>query len=67
MNCKEMARLLQAYDTATLRLLEAVDCAAVAGTSPIERERWERTAEDARRICGETTALPQLHRLAHQC
>jgi hypothetical protein len=64
MGCQEINRLLEEYDTATVRVLQAFKN---VGTSPRERERWERIADEARRICGETMAAIQSHRLTHGC
>ncbi len=64
MGCQEIHRLLQEYDTAAVSLLQAFEH---VGTSPGERERWERIAEEARRICGETMRAIQSHRLDHGC
>ena len=61
--CHEKHRLLEEYDTATVRLLQAVDV-LVEAPEP-ERDRLKRIAEDARTICGETMAALLAHRLAH--
>jgi len=63
-SCREIRRLLEEYDAASARLLQAFES---IGTSPVERGRWERITKEARRICGETLAAIQSHRFEHGC
>jgi hypothetical protein len=56
-SCNEVHRLLHEYDAAVVRLLQALEH---GGSSPVERKRWDRIAERARRICGQTMAAIQM-------
>ncbi len=56
-SCNEVHRLLHEYDAAVVRLLQALEH---DGSSPVERERRERIAKEAREICGTTMAAFQM-------
>jgi hypothetical protein len=68
MNSTQKHRLLDEYEAATQRLSQADErYGEVIGTPGVERDRVKRTADEARRICGETMAALQTHLLLYAC